>query len=479
MVRLSAIIISLFFVFSSQVQAKSPPPGTGTSDIPANILIMLDNSGSMSAKLYNSVQVYYPLDVATDSSGNVYVMEYYNNRIKVFDSSGAYLRSFGGYGTGCNQWKYARQFDIYDDKIYLADTYGHKIKVIDLNGRCLDNNTSIFNYPHAIAASQTKVYVGFASRTEIRSFYRDRIHISDSWSSGGVIQYPWGMSISKDQSKLVIADYSANRIIRLGINSNKISFSHHGQSYNAYSSANGYFRRPTDAAYDSSGNIYATDLYGHRIQKLNSGAIYQAKTGTYSTSSGFRYPYGTHIDSNDNIYVTDFYNYAVRKYDTNLTETATYGGGGGSRLDAAKKVIKKIVSNTDLTSGANFGLMEWGTRHNIRVKISDTGAKQIYSNVDGVYASGGTDLRTAMNNARNYFTSGQVANWNLTCSLNYLIVISDGYWSSHSSVISIANQIRTAYNIKTFAVGFALGGANSNYSTLATAGGTVKPLVCI
>ena len=476
MVRLSAVIISLFLIFSSQAQAKSPPPGTGTSEIPANILIMLDNSGSMSAKLYNSVQVYYPLDVATDSSGNVYVMEYYNNRIKVFNSSGAYLRSFGGYGTGCNQWKYARQFDIYDDKIYLADTYGHKIKVIDLNGRCLDNNTSIFNYPHAIAASQTKVYVGFASRTEIRSFYRDRIHISDSWSSGGVIQYPWGMSISKDQSKLVIADYSANRIIRLGINSNKISFSHHGQSYNAYSSANGYFRRPTDAAYDSSGNIYATDLYGHRIQKLNSGAIYQAKTGTYSTSSGFRYPYGTHVDSNDNIYVTDFYNYAVRKYDTNLTETATYGGGGGSRLDAAKKVIKKIVSNTDLTSGANFGLMEWGTRHNIRVKISDTGAKQIYSNVDGVYASGGTDLRTAMNNARNYFTSGQVANWNLTCSLNYLIVISDGYWHSHSSVISVANQIRTAYNIKTFAVGFALGGANSNYSTLATAGGTVKPL---
>ena len=40
-------------------------------------------------------RVYYPLDVTTDSSGNVYVMEYYNNRIKVFDSSGAYLRSFG------------------------------------------------------------------------------------------------------------------------------------------------------------------------------------------------------------------------------------------------------------------------------------------------------------------------------------------------------------------------------------------------
>ena len=28
-------------------------------------------------------------------------------------------------------------------------------------------------------------------------------------------------------------------------------------------------------------------------------------------------------------------------------------------MEAAKKVIKKIVSNTNLTSGANFGLMEW------------------------------------------------------------------------------------------------------------------------
>ena len=27
----------------------------------------------------------------------------------------------------------------------------------------------------------------------------------------------------------------------------------------------------------------------------------------------------------------------------------------------AKRVIKKIVSNTDLTSGAYFGLMEWGS----------------------------------------------------------------------------------------------------------------------
>ena len=161
MVRLSTIIFSLFiFLVSFQAQAKNPPPGTGTSDIPANILIMLDNSGSMSAKLYNSVQVYYPLDVATDSSGNIYVMEYYNNRIKVFDSSGAYLRSFGGYGNACYQWQYARQFTIHNDVVYIADTYGQKIKSLSLTGQCKDISFRGGTYPHSIASNINYIFVG-------------------------------------------------------------------------------------------------------------------------------------------------------------------------------------------------------------------------------------------------------------------------------------------------------------------------------
>jgi len=473
MVRLTKIIlIFLIVIFSFQAQAKNPPPGTGTSDIPANILIMLDNSGSMSSKLYNSVEVYYPLDVATDSSGNVYVMEYHNNRIKVFSSSGAYLRSFGGYGNSCNRWAYARQFTIYNDVIYLADTYNHKIKSLTLTGNCKDIGSTGFIYPHSIAVNSNYVFVGHSNSTI--SVLDHRLNQRTNQSFSNYINYSWGMSFNKAGNKLAIATYYKNQVVEFSVSGDWLTYVQ--KSASSYSSSNGYFRRPMDTGYDSSGNIYALDLYGHRLQKFNSSLSYQAKAGSYSISSGFRYPYGMHIDSSDNIYVTDYYNFAVRKYDTSLNETATYGGGAGTRLDAAKKVIKKIVSNTDLTSGANFGLMEWGTRHNIRVKISDTGAKTIYTNVDGVYASGGTDLARAMSIARNYFTSGQVANWNLSCSINYLIVISDGYWSGHNTVLSIAEQIKNAYNIKTFAVGFALGGANSNYSTLATKGGTTSPL---
>ena len=65
-----------------------------------------------------------------------------------------------------------------------------------------------------------------------------------------------------------------------------------------------------------------------------------------------------------------------------------------SRMDIAKSVIKKIVSNTELTSKAKFGLMEWGWPYptsnggmRIRVPISSSGAKTIFTNVDGVMSS--------------------------------------------------------------------------------------------
>ena len=66
MARLSTVIIFLFLL-SFQVQAKSPPPGTGTTDIPANILIMLDRSGSMDITLETATSSQYVSDVQVDS----------------------------------------------------------------------------------------------------------------------------------------------------------------------------------------------------------------------------------------------------------------------------------------------------------------------------------------------------------------------------------------------------------------------------
>ena len=474
MARLSTVIIFLFlFLFSFQAQAKSPPPGTGTTDIPANILIMLDKSGSMRDALASNTVTQYPIDVAADSSGNVYVLEYANNRIKVFDSAGTFLRSFGGYGSGCNQWKYARQFTIFNDQVYLADLQGNRVLKLSLTGQCIGSGFTYFTRPFGIAVNSNYVFVGNYGNT-IETLATGNLARTGYQNVAGGVNLSIGMSLNSAGNKLIVASFFNHKVFEFTVSGNNLTYVNAAGT--SQSSANGSFNGPVDAAYDSSGNIYVVERDNDRIQKFNSSLVYQAKQGSFSRTSAFYNPYGMFIDSSDNIYVADFTNQTTRKFNTSLTETATFGGRSGTKLSSAKNVIKKIVSDTNLTAGANFGLMEWSSSANIRVGITNNGARFIYSNVDGISANGGTNLARAMRTARDYFRSGVVDNWDLTCSLNFLIVISDGYWQSNNQVVTVANQMRNVDNIQTFAVGYALGGSNSNYSSLATAGGTTNPL---
>ena len=67
--RLTKRIVHIFIgiLFFSNLYAKNPPPGTGTSDLPANIMIMLDNSWSMDDPADRTSVLELPID------SNVYI----------------------------------------------------------------------------------------------------------------------------------------------------------------------------------------------------------------------------------------------------------------------------------------------------------------------------------------------------------------------------------------------------------------------
>ena len=486
MARLSTVIIFLF-LFSFQVQAKSPPPGTGTTDIPANILIMLDKSGSMDHTLETATSSQYVSDVQVDSSGNIYFLEYLNHRIKVFNSSGVYLRSFGNYGSGCNQMAYPRQFQIFNDEIYIVNSNFGIISKLSLTGQCITSNFTSWTNGVSIAVNSNYIFVGHTNNVISKYATANLAQTGYQEMNSGNINFATGMSYNSAGNRLIVSSYHTSKIVEYTVSGNNLTYVNGAGG--GLSSANGKFNRAMDAVYDSSGNIYATDFNNHRIQKFNSSLVYQAKYGSFSRNSPFYNPYGISVDSSDNIYVGDWGNHSIRKFNTSLALTESFGGIIETRLSSAKKVIKKIVTDTNLTAGANFGLMEWsgkgtGGYAKIRVGIADNGAQLIYSVVDTIRAKGGTHLRFAIREARNYFTTGKttsqnigmVDNWDLTCSLNFLIVISDGHWRDSDSVVQVATDLRQTHNVKTFAVGYALGGSNSKYSALATAGGTKNPL---
>jgi len=72
----------------------------------------------------------YPSGVAVDGSGNVYVVDKWNNRVQVFDSSGAYLTTIGG-AWGALSSQFRNPTDVALDtagNVYITDTGNHRVQ---------------------------------------------------------------------------------------------------------------------------------------------------------------------------------------------------------------------------------------------------------------------------------------------------------------------------------------------------------------
>lgn len=71
-----------------------------------------------------------PYDVAVDASGRVYVVDSYNDRVQVFDSTGAYLTTIGGrWGTQTGDLRSPRGITVdTDGNVYITDATNHRIQ---------------------------------------------------------------------------------------------------------------------------------------------------------------------------------------------------------------------------------------------------------------------------------------------------------------------------------------------------------------
>ncbi len=80
-------------------------------------------------------QLSAPRDAATDSSGNVYVADYANDRVAKFTPTGAWITSWGSSGPGDGQFKrpYGIDLDV-NNNVYVADSTNHRIQVFSSSG---------------------------------------------------------------------------------------------------------------------------------------------------------------------------------------------------------------------------------------------------------------------------------------------------------------------------------------------------------
>ena len=358
------IFLSLLFFTSNNLLAKSPPPGTGSSNVPANILIMLDNSGSMTWDIngnYISSWTKYiqqPSDVAVDSNGNIYAIQLSNKTIKVFDSSGAFSKNIGT----CSS-TYPTALDFYNDTIYVLDYSNASVKVLDTSGNCINQKVTGGGSWSAwsIAASNNHIFIGgFTQRYQsyIRMLSRSSLNQVAYHYNYPTYYSMSGIDVNSDGTKLVTVSNYNSKVCLHTISGTSLGSCQTVGSGN-WGFSNGDVRYPVDAAFDSNDNIFVNDSSNRRLQKFNSSGNYVTKYGSLNYSGPFRWPWGLGISPDNKVYSADQQNNDIYEFNNNLT-SYTRIGAPKSRMSIAKEAIKKIVQDPELTSGANFGLMEWG-----------------------------------------------------------------------------------------------------------------------
>ncbi len=257
-----------------------------------------------------SAQLYYPSGIAIDGSGNIYIADQANQRIRKVTAStgvittiaGTGTAGFSGDGAAATSAQLNNPVGVAIDgsgNVYIADQYNQRIRKITIS----TGNIS------TIAGTGTYSYSGDGAAASAATF-----------------QNPAGIKIDAS-GNIFIADLF-NHVIRkitasTGIISTVAGTGTAGFSGDGAAATSATLNYPTDIAVDDSGNIFIAVQYSHRIRKVSAATGYIstfAGTGTagYSGDGGpstlaqINYPTGIASDGGGNLYIADRENHRIR-----------------------------------------------------------------------------------------------------------------------------------------------------------------------
>ena len=96
--------------------------------------------------------MHHNYDVKFDTAGNMYVAEWGNNRVQVFNTSDRFIQAFGEKGKG--KLSHPSGLFISDKYVYVSNYDGNRIVVFHTSGQFVTSfGKSTVNGPRSIASS--------------------------------------------------------------------------------------------------------------------------------------------------------------------------------------------------------------------------------------------------------------------------------------------------------------------------------------
>jgi sugar lactone lactonase YvrE len=296
-----------------------------------------------------SAQLYWPIGVAVDSLGNVYIADVNNNRVRKVNTTGI-ITTMAGTGTAgySGDGRDAAQAELNapyglavdaSDNLYIAD-YGNKaIRKVVLSGMTGTITTIATGLVHptgvAVSASGT-VYVadpGSNSVLLIASGVTTTVAGTGTAGFSGdggdatlaQLNSPFGVAVDAS-GNLYIADYG-NSVIRKVDGARTIStiagIGTAGYSGDSAAANTAELNGPFGVAVDAAGNLFIADFYNNLIRKVDTAGYITTVAGNgpagftgdggVATSAKLRRPTGVAVDASGSLFIADYGNDRVRK----------------------------------------------------------------------------------------------------------------------------------------------------------------------
>lgn len=333
-----------------------------------------------------------PNGVAVDASGNIYVADNLNNKIRKISSTGivSTLAGSGSIGSADGQGVLASfnkpcgvAVDVAGN-VYVADSFNNKIRKVTPSGLVstlagigtvgLANGaalTASFRVPKGVAVDAAGVvYVADESNLVIRKITTTGIvstlagsgvyGFADGTGSAASFRQPSGIAVDASGSNIYVADFGDHRIRKITATGVVSTFAGDGTAGSVNGLAiNSSFSSPYGVAVDVLNNVYVTDNYSCNIRKISSAGIVSTMAGVdfwgnldgAGSIAGFYNPAGIATDLSGFIYVADVLNHKIRK----ISATSYQISGVlplGLTFDSSTGIISGIP--TTISSATNY-----------------------------------------------------------------------------------------------------------------------------